>query len=387
MTLGCAPGNNQVRKDMNKPATFLDRLSLDAFKASVERETRPEDYPGAVEIQSRIPVYDGTAVHEGLIPEWTKLFEQGPGVMVLKQAFRDIDAIDAASDVFCEIIEEEKAAGIAAADHFAKAGANDRIWNSHQKLCLKAPEVFLRYVTNPAIDLLYRAWLGPGYQMAAQVNQVRPGGKPQNPHRDYHLGFMTDALLRQFPEPVHRHSHLFLLQGGVAHVDVPVEAGPTKLLPYSQVYPQGYAAAALPEFRDYFEKNFVQLPLEKGDCIFFSPALFHAAGENRTNDVVRMVNLLQASSTMVRSMESLDRAGMARAVFPHLKGLDDEMLRLAIAATAEGYAFPTNLDSDPPIGGLAPESQQGLLLRAVKEDWSEDKLSEELDAQLARRAA
>ncbi|SMD06531.1 phytanoyl-CoA dioxygenase family protein [Primorskyibacter flagellatus] len=372
---------------MNNQMAFLDHIDLEDFKASVERTTRAEEYPGAVRIDRNIPIYDGDTVDDSLIPEWTRLFETGPGVLVIKRAIRDLDAIDAASAVFQQIIEDEKAAGIAASDHFAKAGANDRIWNSHQKLCLRAPEVFLRYMTNPVIDTLYRSWLGPGYQMAAQVNQVRPSGKSQSPHRDYHLGFMTDAQLRQYPEPVHRHSHLFLMQGGVAHIDVPVDAGPTKLLPFSQVYPQGYAAAALPEFRDYFEQNYVQLPLEKGDCVFFSPALFHAAGENRTSDVVRMVNLLQASSPMVRAMESLDRAAMSRAVFPYLKGMDEEMLRLAIAATAEGYPFPTNLDSDPAIGGLAPESQQGLLLRAVREDWSAAQLDQELDAQLERRKA
>jgi ectoine hydroxylase-related dioxygenase (phytanoyl-CoA dioxygenase family) len=372
---------------MNTHTPFLDRIDIADFKASVEREARREDYPGAIDIQRKIPIYEGAKVDDSLIPEWTRLFESGPGVLVIKQAFPDHAAIDAASDVFRTIIAEEKAAGTAPSDHFAKAGANDRIWNSHQKLCLRAPEVFLRYMTNPVVDTLYRSWLGPGYQMAAQVNQVRPSGKAQSPHRDYHLGFMTDAQLRQYPEPVHRHSHIFLMQGGVAHVDVPVEAGPTKLLPFSQSYPQGYAATVRPEFRDYFEANYVQMPLEKGDCVFFSPALFHAAGENRTSDVVRMVNLLQASSPMVRAMEALDRAAMVRAVYPHLKAMDDTILRLAIAATAEGYPFPTNLDTDAAIGGLAPISQQGLLLRAVKEDWPAEQLDRELDAQEMRRRA
>jgi ectoine hydroxylase-related dioxygenase (phytanoyl-CoA dioxygenase family) len=372
---------------MNKQPTFLDRIDIADFKASVEREARRKDYPLAIDIVRNIPVYDGAKVDDRMIPEWTRLFEQGPGVLVIKRALADHDAIDAASDVFRMIIAEEKAAGTAPTDHFAKAGANDRIWNSHQKLCLRAPEVFLRYMVNPVIDTLYRSWLGPGYQMAAQVNQVRPSGKAQSPHRDYHLGFMTDAQLRQYPEPVHRHSHILLMQGGVAHVDVPVEAGPTKLLPFSQSYPQGYAAAALPEFREYFEANYVQMPLEKGDCVFFSPALFHAAGENRTTDVVRMVNLLQASSPMVRAMEALDRAAMVRAVYPHLKGMNEVTLRLAIAATAEGYPFPTNLDTDASIGGLAPISQQGLVMRAVMEGWSAQQLDRELDAQADRRRA
>ena len=36
---------------------------------------------------------------------------------------------------------------------------------------------------------------------------------------------------------------------------------------------------------------------------------------------------------------------------------------------AEAYAFPTNLDRDPPIGGLAAESQQSLLLLGLRKGW------------------
>lgn len=370
---------------MTKPKSFLDYINIEDFKYIVEQETRFKDYPGAIDIIQNIPIYDGEKVNDSFFPEWTKLFEQGPGVLVLKNAFSDLNAIDEASVIFQEIIDEEKASGIAEGDHFAKAGANDRIWNSYQKLCLEAPEVFLRYVTNPAIDTLYRAWLGPGYQMSAQVNQVRPSGKPQSSHRDYHLGFMTAAQLREFPESIHRYSHLFIMQGGVAHVDVTIESGPTKLLPYSQIYPQGYAAVSLPEFQNYFEEKFVQIPLKKGDCLFFSPALFHAAGENRTKDVVRLVNLLQVSSPIIRSMEALDRVAMILAIYPYLNGLDTETLRLAIAATAEGYPFPTNLDNDPALGGLAPESQQEMLNRAVQEDWTLEKLTHKLNDQSNRR--
>ena len=37
----------------------------------------------------------------------------------------------------------------------------------------------------------------------------------------------------------------------------------------------------------------------------------------------------------------------------------------AIAAAAEGYSFPTNLDSDPPMGGLAPKTQAELTREAL----------------------
>lgn len=366
---------------------FASAISLDDFRHQVEVETTPSMCPSAIAIEKNIPVYDGKAVSDLIAPEWAGVIGRGPGVFVVKRAFADPGAIDAASEAFRAIIARERAAGIAAGDHFAKAGANDRIWNSLQKLCLHDPAVYARYMANPVIDIACRAWLGPGYQIATQVNQVRPGGKAQAPHRDFHLGFMSPGQMADYPDHIHATGPTLILQGGVAHCDMPVESGTTKLLPHSQRYLHGYIAATRPEFRAYFEDRHVQLPLEKGDAIFFSPALFHAAGENRTTDVVRMVNLIQTASAFARHMETIDRTAMVRAVYPHLAALSPEGRRAVIAATADGYPFPTNLDTDPPIGGLAPESQQDLLARAVAEGWDRARLDAALDEQAAKRRA
>src|SRR6202012_1744776 len=102
------------------------------------------------------------------------------------------------------------------------------------------------------------------------------------------------------------------LQGAVAHCEMPVESGPTLYLPFSQNFMPGYFAWRRPEFIAYFERNHVQLPLAKGDAAFFNPALFHAAGQNRTIDVKRMANLLQISSPYGRAMESVGRMRMAK---------------------------------------------------------------------------
>jgi hypothetical protein len=67
------------------------------------------------------------------------------------------------------------------------------------------------------------------------------------------------------------------LQGGVARTDIPIETGPTKLLPCSQTYQPGYFATQFPEFRAYFEDHFAQLPLAKGDAI---NAVLATAGYN-----------------------------------------------------------------------------------------------------------
>ena len=43
-------------------------------------------------------------------------------------------------------------------------------------------------------------------------------------------------------------SPVLTLQGAVAHVDMPVESGPTLYLPYSQTFEPGYFAWRKPEF-------------------------------------------------------------------------------------------------------------------------------------------
>ena len=296
---------------------------------------------------------------------------------------------DRASRVFETIITEEKVAGAGAGDHFAKAGANDRIWNSLQKLGEKSPETFAHYFANPCIAWVCESWLGPNYQMTAQLNLVHPGGAAQSAHRDYHLGFQKADSAAQYPAHVHELSASLTLQGAIAHVDIPIKSGATKLLPFSQNYPEGYLAFHHADFQEYFEENYVQLPLKKGDAVFFNPALFHAAGANTSIDVHRMVNLLQVSSAFGRAMENVDRSALCRLLYPILLAGDFEKDKrhAIIAASAEGYAFPTNLDSDPPIGGNAPESMAGLMHRALDQAITAEEFNIALEAACTRRKA
>ncbi|NDW52475.1 phytanoyl-CoA dioxygenase family protein [Aliiroseovarius sp. PrR006] len=379
-----------------------DTCNLDEFAALTARELLPAQVPLAKAIKKNIPIYDVPALTEHLenadarrtmMAEWATILKAGAGVFVLKQAQPDHDAIDAASLTYEQIIKDEKTNSGDAADHFAPAGSNDRIWNSLQKLCFAAPEVFIRYFAAPAIDAAAESWLGPNYQMTAQVNLVHPGGQAQQAHRDYHLGFQTAEVSATYPAHVHELSPLMTLQGGVAHCDVPIEGGPTKLLPFSQLYKPGYAAWRREDFRAYFEEHHVQLPLEKGDAIFFNPALFHAAGENYSTNVHRMVNLLQISSAFGRAMESVDRLGMCKKLYGPLSEIwrDGQLsapeLDAVIAASAEGYSFPTNLDTDPPSGGLAPATQAALVRKSIAKQVPEDYVIDHLDAQKARKTA
>ncbi|MCX4402721.1 phytanoyl-CoA dioxygenase family protein [Streptomyces sp. NPDC059441] len=372
---------------------------LDVFRSLVEQRTDPADHPSAERVEQNVPLYDSDRLRslasspEGrrsVQDELVRALSDGPGIVVLKGAFPDAAVVDRASDAFRALIDEERSSGTARGDHFAKPGANDRVWNALDKVAVRAPEVFADYYANDVLELIAEAWLGPAYQVTSQVNVVNPGGAAQNVHRDYHLGFLSQERAAAYPAHVHRLSPVLTLQGAVAHCDMPVESGPTLYLPHSQKFEPGYLAWRLPRFVEYFDAHHVQLPLEKGDAAFFNPALFHAAGHNRSTDIRRMANLLQISSAFGRAMETVDREAMANALFPVLlsrksEGVSEDWLRRVIAATAEGYPFPTDLDLDPPVDGLAPPSQADTVWQAVAEDWDPERLRQELQAAAKRR--
>jgi ectoine hydroxylase-related dioxygenase (phytanoyl-CoA dioxygenase family) len=373
----------------------LDRLA--------QTETRSQDCPQAAGILKGVPIYDGRALRatqaasadpqgwrRQLMNEWAQVWRSGPGVLVVQGLVPDVTVLDATSVEFRALIEASRAAGLGG-DHFAKPGANDRVWNALEKLCLRAPDVFASYYGNAMLATVCEAWLGPAYQITSQINCVNPGGAAQIAHRDYHLGFFNAAGAERFPAHVHELSPLLTLQGAVAHVDMPLESGPTLYLPHSQKYAAGYLVAGVPAFQEYFDKHHVQLPLNKGDGIFFNPALMHAAGHNRSADIRRMANLLQVSSAFGRCMETVDRVRMALVLYPSLlqaqtRGrMPAADVEAAVAASAEGYAFPTNLDRDPPIGGLAPQSQQDLMRSALAQGHTPEQFNGILQAQAQTR--
>lgn len=391
--------DDQSRRATRGPAYFTeDDCDLGDFAALTGQSLQAGDLDWTGTVEKNVPVYDmatlgarlnDAADRRAILAEWAWVLRDGPGTFVLKRAYADTAPIDAATEAYTRIIADENGTSGGGADHFAAAGNNARIWNSLQKLCLAEPAVFARYFGNPAIAAACEAWLGPGYQMTAQVNLVRPGGAAQTGHRDYHLGFQTAEVSAAFPAHVHDLSPVMTLQGAIAHCDMPIESGPTKLLPFSQAYRPGYAAYRRADFQAYFEDHCVQLPLEKGDALFFSPALFHGAGANVSADIQRMANLIQISSPLGVAMETIDRQAMCAALYPVLQALSDRMspseIAAAIAASAYGYSFPTNLDRDPPVGGLAPETQAALFHRALGGNWKAAEFEQALADQAARR--
>ncbi|UGQ53063.1 phytanoyl-CoA dioxygenase family protein [Rhodococcus qingshengii] len=371
--------------------------NIDDFAALVAHDTALADYPYAHSVADGVLLYRSEALVEQssnpetraeIQDEIARALLTGPGITVFQGAF-DAEILDRASAVFRELIARQHESGAASGDHFAKPGANDRIWGAQLKLALEDPKAYVDYYANSIVALASEAWLGPMYQVTSDVNVVNPGGAAQNPHRDYHLGFMSSDVAAKFRAHVHRLTPALTLQGAVAHVDMPAETGPTKYLPYSQQFESGYLAFERPEFKEFFEANYVQLPLKKGDAVFFNPALFHAAGHNKSADVLRMANLLQVSSAFGRALGTIDREALVNAIYPALLALSesgsDEAVRCAVAASAEGYAFPTNLDRDQPIDGLAPQTQAELVTEAVRERISPVRLADLLKAQSERR--
>ncbi|MBB4480471.1 phytanoyl-CoA dioxygenase family protein [Rhizobium etli] len=388
--------DNQQKLRADRVWLSEDTCDLADFRRLAEKTTALADYPTASAVEKNILIYDSRKVmaaaaedRRAVLAEICEAFGEGPGVIVFKHAYEDTGIIDRASAIFDQIIEEQHRTSTGGGDHFAKPGANDRIWNSLEKHCLADPANFAEYYGNAIVALASEAWLGPSYQMTAQVNRVNPGGAAQSAHRDYHLGFQSSQVIEQFPAHVHRLSPVLTLQGAVAHCDMPLESGPTLFLPHSQTYVPGYLALKRQEFRDYFEANHVQLPLEKGDVVFFNPALFHAAGTNRSADIKRVANLLQVSSAFGRAMETVNRERMSARLFPALKTLQGRLtpdeITNAVAACAEGYSFPTNLDRDPPLGGLAPKTQAQLMHEALREGWSDEAFTAALAEQARKK--
>jgi len=360
---------------------------LEDLVNELARPTALADYPHASELLEGVLIYDADGLRSAPDTELVAALADGPGVLVVRAAMPP-DVVARASVQFDAMIADQRAAGLEGGDHFAPPGMNDRIWNGLEKLAVRAPETFVEYYANDVLARVSNAWLGPGYQLTSQVNVVNPGGRAQVGHRDYHLGFMSPEQAARYPEHVHRLSPVLTLQAAVAHTDMPLASGPTCYLPGSQRYAEGYLAADRPEFRRYFDEHHVQLPLKVGDAVFFNPAVIHGAGSNRTADLRRCANIMQVSSAFGRAMETVDRERVCLAVYPALLELaehDPAGAECALASAAEGYAFPTDLDADPPRDGLAPPSQADLVRHALHERWPVELLTTELGARRSRR--
>lgn len=349
--------------------------SLTDFIATLKDNASPEAYKNAIKREVGIPFYDGNILRnmdlvalKSVKQEWAECWSVGAGIIIIQNFYSDKTTVDEMSSVMFAILENEQRENNKIGDHFAKQGANKRIWNVLEKSAVEAPNAFIKYYSNPLLGAVSEAWLGPGYKMTAQVNLVPPNrADAQDPHRDYHLGFQSNEEIAKFPLHAQTMSAMLTLQGAIAHINMPVESGPTKFLPYSQQYKLGYQIYRQDEFKHYFENHSVQLPLNKGDAVFFSPALMHGAGSNISKDTQRLVNLLQISSPFGVPMEKIDYDRIQLACFDAISSATPQGAELDTLLTimSDSYPFPTDLDRDIPETSLSPTSSKQLLHQAL----------------------
>ena len=110
--------------------------SLDEFK-KLTSESIPCHYPLASRIEANVPIYDlpdyaslSSEQRSALQDEFYHILLSGPGVFVTKGLCKDVSLLQNVNNVYSNIIAEEKKVAGKRGDHFAGAGANDRIWNS-----------------------------------------------------------------------------------------------------------------------------------------------------------------------------------------------------------------------------------------------------------------
>ncbi len=371
--------------------------SLSDFINSLQDNTPEQAYAHASGRAHGIPLYDGDslrAMSRGELitvkQEWAECWLKGAGVIVIKEFFANKHVVEAMSSVMFDLLDKEQRDKNPTGDHFAKQGTNQRIWNVLEKSAIENPKVFIDYYSNPLLGAVSEAWLGPGYQVTAQVNLVPPGGSAaQEPHRDYHLGFQDDDVVAKFPVHAQIMSAKLTLQGAVAHIDMPIESGPTLLLPYSQQYDLGYQIYRKDNFKAYFTEHAIQLPFSLGDAVFFNPALMHGAGSNQSTNVQRLANLLQVSSPFGIPMEMVDRDRIQLACYQALvasepSGNAKDTLMTIIS---DSYPFPTNLDQETPGENMTPISSKQLLEKALEQKLDKQKYEEILTDYRRRRSS
>ena len=94
----------------------IDDLNFSEFEKLCSQSVCQEDYPFSSGVQKKVVLYDGDKIRSlidspkalELKTELHHCLKEGPGLLVIHQAFPNIKAIDRATEVFQEIIIEEK---------------------------------------------------------------------------------------------------------------------------------------------------------------------------------------------------------------------------------------------------------------------------------------
>ena len=165
--------------------------SIDDFAVLVDQQTHLSDYPYADAVERNVLIYGDklrdavrtTASRAALQTELMRALTDGPGIVVFKQAFGDLSVVDRATEAFLAQIAEEKAHGLGGGDHFAKPGANDRVWGALEKLAVTRARGVRRVLRQRRDRADQRVLAGPGLpgHLPGQRGQPRWSGADRPP--------------------------------------------------------------------------------------------------------------------------------------------------------------------------------------------------------------
>ena len=353
---------------------------LSDFVEVLADRTDPAHYPHAAAVEQEVLIYDRDGLLAAPAEELVHALSAGPGIVVIRGAYPDVTVVDATTAVFEELMARAARRGRRArASTSPRSALNERVWNALEKLAVTRARGVRRLLRQRRHrrDRATRGW-GRTTRSPRRSTSSYPAARRRAATATTTWASCTPRRSRASPSTCSGSPPCSRCRARWRTRDMPVESGPTMYLPHSQKYVPGYLAMNRPEFQAYFEEHHIQLPLRRGDAAFFNPAVFHGAGTNRSADVRRIANLLQISSAFGRAMESVDRARICAAIYPALRAHPNP--DAAIAASAEGYAFPTNLDRDAAVDGLTPPSQADLVRQALAEGWDEPRFRAALDA-------
>ncbi len=131
---------------------------LEDFRRAVERHTRLADYPLASAVHSNVLTYEGDDVRKASVKpesraamqaEWARAMMDGPGILLFKNAFADSASIDAATELFIAMIEEQHAPATAMAAIISPSRARTTGSGTRWRNCACAiRRLFARYYGN-----------------------------------------------------------------------------------------------------------------------------------------------------------------------------------------------------------------------------------------------
>ncbi len=222
-----------------------------------------------------------------------------------------------------------------------------------ERPALAHPGVFFDYYANDTVALASRAWFGPNYQVTWALNADIPGREDRQEwstsagRRSPRTATITWVSCRWRPRRTIRSTCTACPR--CSPCTVPWRTATCRWKPglrcIFRTRRSTYPATWRPTCRN---SSSISPKLR-------AIALGHARDGQPVAGVV----------AFGRAMETVDRTAAIIALYPTLLARSDSgasMTEIAnvIAASAEGYPFPTNLDLDQPIGSLNPETQAEL---------------------------